>query len=31
VPLWYPDNEVMHSHRLEGVVSRGDGNFDFLR
>jgi peptide/nickel transport system substrate-binding protein len=31
VPLWYPDNEVMHSHRIEGVVSRGDGNFDFLR
>jgi peptide/nickel transport system substrate-binding protein len=31
VPLWYPDNEVMHSHRIENVVSRGDGNFDFLR
>jgi peptide/nickel transport system substrate-binding protein len=31
VPLWYPDNEVLHSHRLQGVVSQGDGNFDFLR
>lgn len=31
VPLWYPDNEVLHSHRIENVVSRGDGNFDFLR
>jgi peptide/nickel transport system substrate-binding protein len=31
VPLWYPDNEVMHTARLHGVVSNGDGNFDFLR
>jgi peptide/nickel transport system substrate-binding protein len=31
VPLWYPDNEVLHSHKIENVVSRGDGNFDFLR
>ena len=31
VPLWYPDNEVLHSHRIENVISRGDGNFDFLR
>lgn len=31
IPLWYPDNEVLHSHRLQGVVSQGDGNFDFLR
>ena len=31
VPLWYPDNEVLHSHRIDRVVSRGDGNFDFLR
>jgi len=31
VPLWYPDNEVLHSHRTENVISRGDGNFDFLR
>jgi peptide/nickel transport system substrate-binding protein len=31
VPLWYPDNEVLHTARLEDVVSRGDGNFDFVR
>jgi peptide/nickel transport system substrate-binding protein len=31
IPLWDPDNEVVHTRRLQGVVSRGDGNFDFLR
>jgi peptide/nickel transport system substrate-binding protein len=31
VPLWYPNNEVMHTARLRDVVSQGDGNFDFLR
>jgi peptide/nickel transport system substrate-binding protein len=31
VPLWFPDNVVVHTTRLQGVVSRGDGNFDFLR
>ncbi len=31
VPLWYPDNEVVHTARLQTVVSQGDGNFDFLR
>jgi peptide/nickel transport system substrate-binding protein len=31
VPLWYPDNEVVHTARLRDVVSEGDGNFDFLR
>ena len=31
IPLWYPENEVEHTRRLERVVSRGDGNFDFLR
>ena len=31
VPLWYPDNEVVHTSRLRNVVSQGDGNFDFLR
>jgi peptide/nickel transport system substrate-binding protein len=31
VPLWYPDNQVVHTARLQGVVSDGDGNFDFLR
>jgi peptide/nickel transport system substrate-binding protein len=31
IPLWVPENEVVHTRRLQGVVSRGDGNFDFLR
>jgi len=31
IPLWFPDNVVVHTRRLQGVVSRGDGNFDFLR
>jgi peptide/nickel transport system substrate-binding protein len=31
VPLWYPDNEVVHTQRLQHVVSQGDGSFDFLR
>jgi len=31
VPLWYPENEVVHSTRVEGIRARGDGNFDFLR
>jgi peptide/nickel transport system substrate-binding protein len=31
IPLWYPSNEVVHTERLQRVVSQGDGNFDFLR
>jgi peptide/nickel transport system substrate-binding protein len=31
VPLLYPDNEVVHTGRVQDVVSDGDGNFDFLR
>ncbi|HEX9199325.1 MAG TPA: ABC transporter substrate-binding protein [Acidobacteriaceae bacterium] len=31
IPLWFPDNQVLHSRRLQGVVSLGDGNLDFLR
>lgn len=31
VPLWYPENEVVHTARLRNVESEGDGNFDFLR
>jgi len=31
IPLWFPDNVVVHTRRLQGVVSHGDGNFDFLR
>jgi peptide/nickel transport system substrate-binding protein len=31
IPLWYPNNEVVHTRRLEGVTTRGAGTFDFLR
>jgi peptide/nickel transport system substrate-binding protein len=31
VPLWYPNNDVVHTARLTDVVSQGDGNFDYLR
>jgi peptide/nickel transport system substrate-binding protein len=31
IPLWYPDNVVVHTRRVRGVTSNGDGSFDFLR
>jgi peptide/nickel transport system substrate-binding protein len=31
IPLWYPNNEVVHTRRVEGVRPRGAGTFDFLR
>jgi peptide/nickel transport system substrate-binding protein len=31
IPLWYPNNEVIHTRRIEGIVPRGAGSFDFLR
>jgi peptide/nickel transport system substrate-binding protein len=31
IPLWYPNNEVVHTRRVEGVKPRGSGSFDFLR
>jgi peptide/nickel transport system substrate-binding protein len=31
IPLWYPNNEVIHTRRIEGVKLRVSGNFDFLR
>lgn len=31
IPLWYPDNEVVHSRRLVGIVPQGAGDFDYLR
>jgi peptide/nickel transport system substrate-binding protein len=31
VPLWYPNNEVVHTARVMGIVPRGSGSFDFLR
>ena len=31
IPLWYPNNEVVHSRRIEGVRPKGSGTFDYLR
>ncbi len=31
IPLWYPDNAVVHSKRLTGVKLDPGGTFDFLR
>jgi peptide/nickel transport system substrate-binding protein len=31
IPLWYPDNQVVHTQSLQGMVSQSDGTFDFLR
>jgi peptide/nickel transport system substrate-binding protein len=31
IPLWYPNNEVVHSRRIHGVRPMGSGTFDYLR
>jgi peptide/nickel transport system substrate-binding protein len=31
IPLWYPNNEVVHTRRVVDVQPRASGNFDFLR
>jgi peptide/nickel transport system substrate-binding protein len=31
IPLWYPNNEVVHTHRVGGIQQRGSGSFAFLR
>ena len=31
IPLWSPNNEIVHTRRVEGVVPRAGGTFDFLR
>jgi peptide/nickel transport system substrate-binding protein len=31
IPLWYPNNEVVHTTRVKGIVPRVDGSFGFLR
>ena len=31
IPLWSPNNEVVHTRRVEGIHARGAGSFDFLR
>jgi len=30
IPLWYPNNEVVHSRRIHGVHPQGSGTFDYL-
>jgi peptide/nickel transport system substrate-binding protein len=30
IPLWYPDNELVHTRRVANVRPRASGNFDFL-
>jgi peptide/nickel transport system substrate-binding protein len=31
IPLWYPNNEVVHARRILGVRPGPSGNFDYLR
>jgi peptide/nickel transport system substrate-binding protein len=31
IPMWYPNNEVIHTRRIVNVRPRPSGNFDFLR
>jgi peptide/nickel transport system substrate-binding protein len=31
IPLWYPNNELVHTRRVLNVRPRASGNFDFLR
>jgi peptide/nickel transport system substrate-binding protein len=31
IPLWYPNNEVVHTRRIMGVRPGPSGNFDYLR
>ena len=31
IPLWYPNNEVVHTTRIQGITPRPDGSFAFLR
>jgi peptide/nickel transport system substrate-binding protein len=31
IPLWFPNNEVVHTTRVQGIVPRLDGSFGFLR
>ena len=31
IPLWYPNNEMIHTRQIEGVKPDQSGSFDFLR
>ncbi len=30
IPLWFPDNNVVHTTRIQHLVPRGSGSYDFL-
>jgi peptide/nickel transport system substrate-binding protein len=30
IPLCYPNNNVVHTRRVSGIVPAGSGSFDFL-
>jgi peptide/nickel transport system substrate-binding protein len=30
IPLWYPENEVVHATRIDGIQAQGEGNYDYL-
>ncbi len=31
IPLWFPDNNIVHTRRVTSIVPEGSGSFDFLR
>ena len=31
IPLWFPDNNIVHTRRIRGITADGSGSFDFLR
>ena len=31
IPLWYPDNEIIHNQRVDAIRPIGAGDFDYLR
>ena len=31
IPLWFPDNNIVHTRRVTNIIPQGAGSFDFLR
>ncbi|SNS99854.1 peptide/nickel transport system substrate-binding protein [Granulicella rosea] len=31
IPLWFPNNEIVHTQRVTKIVASGSGSYDFLR
>jgi peptide/nickel transport system substrate-binding protein len=31
IPLWYQDNVVVHTHRLQNIQVSASGSYDFLK